>query len=226
MERSIPVFCSLNNIFFTGMKETKDAKFQWNDRINDSYWNYASQVNIQESEVKAFIKEVIAFFKEKDRIPTVYITPFTRPKGLPSLLRASGFKVQEKEAWMFYKKQDSIFEMPESIRIIPVKSEEDKTNYITIFRKAYGGAVPEDPYGELPPEYCEIIIDSFKKKSGNNGVLNLVAYHDDKPAGIASVLFSDSTLTSTASVSCLKRGGKAYPQHWQDIAYQKPKRKI
>ncbi|NOQ37748.1 GNAT family N-acetyltransferase [archaeon] len=134
---------------------------------------------------------MIAFFKEKDRTPAVCVTPFTRPKGLPSLLKGSGFKVQEKEAWMFYKKQDNKPEMPESVRIIPVENEEDRKNYITIFRKAYGGATPDEPYGELPPEYCELIIDSFKKESGSNKVLNLIAYHDDKPAGIASVLFSD-----------------------------------
>ena len=49
MEKSIPVFCSLNNIFFTGIKKTENAKFLWNDRIRDLYWNYASQVNVPES---------------------------------------------------------------------------------------------------------------------------------------------------------------------------------
>ena len=135
---------------------------------------------------------MIDFFKKKDRIPAVCVTPFTRPKGLPSLLKDSGFKVQEKEAWMFYKKQDNMQDMPENIRIILVETEEDEKNYISIFRKAYGGATPDEPYGELPPEYCELIIDSFRKESGSNKVLNLVAYPDDKPAGIASVLFSDN----------------------------------
>ena len=191
MKKSIPVFCSLNNIFFTGMKKTENAKFLWNDRIRDLYWNYASQVDVHESEAKRFIREVIAFFKEKGRIPAVCVTPFTRPKGLPSLLKGSGFKVQEKEAWMFYEKQDSKQDMPENIRITSVRTKEDEKNYINLFRKAYGGATPDEPYGELPQEYCELIIDSFKNKNSHNTVLNLVAYHDNKPAGIASVIFSD-----------------------------------
>ena len=130
-------------------------------------------------------------FKEKDRTPAVCVTPFTRPKDLSSLLKASGFRLQEKEAWMFYEKPDNIPEIPESVRITPVETEEDRKNYITIFKKAYGGATPDEPYGELPPEYCELIIDSFKKESYKAKVLNLIAFHNNRPAGIASILFSD-----------------------------------
>ncbi|NOQ55862.1 MAG: hypothetical protein GQ477_03575 [Nanohaloarchaea archaeon] len=92
-------------------------------------------INISETETDAFIRETITFFKEKDRIPAVCITPFTRPKNLPSKLKAAGFKIESKEAWMFYKGQNEMFEIPENIRIIPVQNKDEMDTYIDIFKK-------------------------------------------------------------------------------------------
>lgn len=176
--------------YFSNSKRIEGASLFWNDKIKDSFWNYATRIKTNESSLEGLIKNVIAFFKAKNRQPTVYFTPFTKPRNLPEILKRFGFVPKYKDAWMFYEKSEPKFTIPKGFTIKQVNTIDEIKIFVSIFRQAYGGASPEEPYGALPKEYGECLLDSFIKPQEGNIVIHYLGFLDNKPISIATLIYS------------------------------------
>lgn len=176
--------------YFSNSKNIEGASLFWNDKIRDSFWNYATKINTNEGSLEELIKEIIVFFKAKIRQPTVYFTPFTKPRSLTEILKRFGFVPKYKDSWMFYEKSEPNIILPENFVIKEVKTKEEMKIFVNIFHQAYGGASPEEPYGALPKEYGECLLDSFVKPQKGKIVINYLGCLDSKPISIATLIYS------------------------------------
>ena len=176
--------------YFSSSKKIQDALRLWNDKIKDSYWNYATKINVDEKSFQELIKEIIAFYKTKNRQPAIYFTPFTNPKNLPAIAKKFGFKSGYKDVWMFYERGKPKVVMPRNFAIKQVKTKEEMKTFVDIFNQAYSGATPEEPYGALPKEYGECLLESFGKLQKDKKVIHYLGILDNKPVGVATLVYS------------------------------------
>ncbi|MBU4337946.1 GNAT family N-acetyltransferase [Patescibacteria group bacterium] len=174
--------------YFSGSEKVQGALLL-RSKIKDSYWNYATKINISEGHPEELISKIADFYKTKNRQPAIYFTPFTKTRNLPELIGKFGFKLKYKDAWMFYESAKPKFEMPESFMIKPVETSEEMKIFTDIFRQSYGGATPDEPYGALPKEYGECIFESFSKQQKDKKVIHYLGILGDKPVGIATLIY-------------------------------------
>jgi|GEM_PF-1579983 len=178
--------------YFSNSEKIKGALLLWSDKINDIYWNYASKINVDESGKEKLIKKVIAFFREKNRQPELYITPFTGPKNLAEYAKTIGFKSVSKDAWMFYEGKEPRVKLPDNFSIKQVKTEEEMRIFIDVFHKAYSGATPDEPYGAIPKEYDDCLIRAFRNPRKKNKMINYLGMLDGIAVGVATLVFSEN----------------------------------
>lgn len=176
--------------YFSNSRNIEGASLFWNDKIRDSFWNYATKINANESSLEELIKRIIAFFRAKNRQPTIYFTPFTKPRSLPEILKKFGFVPKYKDAWMFYEQSEPNITIPQGFTIKQVKTIDEMKTFVNIFHQAYGGSSSEEPYGALPKEYGECLLDSFLKPQKGKIVVNYLGFLDSKPISIATLIYS------------------------------------
>ena len=176
-------------MYFSGLKESNEAAFLCSNKIKDFYWNYASQINTQSPE--KFIHQTIEFFKDRNRQPAVYITPFTKPIGLSKTLKSSGFEIKSQDAWMFYRGGKPKIVFPKNFKIKKVETQKEMEAFVNIFNRAYGGATPNEPYGALPPDYSQALLESYKQKNKDKKIIHYLGLLENKPVGIATLIYSD-----------------------------------
>lgn len=143
--------------YFSGSEEIQGALLLWS-KIKDSYWNYATKINIDEDHPEELINKIIDFYKTKNRQPAIYFTPFTKTRNLPDIIGKFGFKSKYKDAWMFFESAEPQFAMSENFTIKPIETAEEMKIFVDVFRQSYSGATPDEPYGALPKEYGECIF--------------------------------------------------------------------
>ncbi|NQV14789.1 GNAT family N-acetyltransferase [bacterium] len=178
-------------MFFSEMKVIDGAVLLYSDIIDDFFWNYAAQVNITEGRVEELIQEVITFYREKKRLPSVYVTPFSKPNKTSKCLENHGFKVELRDAWMIYEKEPPAIGKPKALTIEEVKSNQQMEIFVKVFYEAYGGASPEEPYGELAATYGEAIRLSCRNPSKETNVINYIGFVGEKPVGIGTLISSN-----------------------------------
>jgi len=176
--------------YFSDSKKTQNVLLLWNNKIKDSYWNFATEIDINEKSFHSFTKRIIDFYKTKNRQPTLYFTPFTRLKNLPELAKNIGFKSMFKDVWMFYKKDKPKIVIPQNFVIKKVKTKEEMKIFVNIFNQAYSGATPEEPYGKLPKEYSECLFESFVKTQEDRKTVHYLGFLDGKPTGIVTLIYT------------------------------------
>jgi len=173
-------------MYFSGRKKIAGATLLWSNKVKDSYWNFATQIDVSVEKVQDLIKKVVQFYRTKNRHPTIYVTPFTNPKNLPELLGKHGFTSQLKDAWMFYKGDAPKIAMPRGLTIKRVESQTDMKTFLGVFNNAYGGATSEDPYGAIPPEYNETLATSFKEN--DKRIFHYLGLLNGEPVSIATLI--------------------------------------
>ena len=176
--------------YFSGVKKDKNTLFLWNDRIEDSYWNFATKINVDKKFLNELIKEIVTFYKAKNRQPAIYFTPFTNPKNLPAIAKKFGFKSEYKDVWMFYERGKPKVMMPQNFVIKQAKTKEEMKTFVDIFNQAYSGVTPEEPYGALPKEYGECLLGSFGKLQKDKKVVHYLGILNNKPVGVTTLIFS------------------------------------
>jgi GNAT superfamily N-acetyltransferase len=169
-------------VFFTDFKKVASATLFWSDKITDSFWNYASFINAKQPE--ELIKEVVEFYKSKNRKPAFYLTPWTKPKNFESVLQSHGFKLAYKDAWQVYTGKHEI-SLPGNLEFREIKTRKEMRVFVDTFNKAFSGA-PGDPYGALPKEYGETVDLTFGKKRWKN----YIVYSNGTPVATGSIAIS------------------------------------
>lgn len=176
--------------YFSDSKEIKGARLMWSDKISDMYWNYATKINADEKTKGALIRKIISFYKSINRQPELYITPVTEPKNLAEFAKKIGFKSMSRDVWMFYGGEEPRIKMLDKFTIKYIKTKDEIVLFAKLFHQAYGGATPDEPYGALPKEYGESLIDSFSTPQKGKTVINYLGFLDGVAVGIATLIFS------------------------------------
>lgn len=178
-------------MYFSGIKIIKGAMLLYSDIIDDFFWNYAGQVNTTLEEVEELIQEIIAFYREKKRLPSIYLTPFSQPPNTSKRLETYDFGVELKDAWMVYERKTHPFKKTKDLIIKEVRSKEDMEIFIKVFYEAYGGASEDEPYGKLPPTYGESLRISFRNPRKETKIIHYLSFIEQKPVGIGTLISSN-----------------------------------
>ncbi len=175
--------------YFSDSKRIHGALLLWSESIKDSYWNYATKINIDKNHAEELIKEVIDFYKSKNRQPAILFNAFTTPKDLPEIIKKLGFQSKYKSVSMFYEAPEPKITLPENFVISQVKTKDDMKLFVDVFNQSYGGATPEEPYGALPKEYGESLFESFSNQQKYK-TINYIGILNQKPVSIATLIHS------------------------------------
>jgi len=177
-------------MYFSGTEVIEGAVLLYSTIIDDFFWNYAAQIDITKEKVEKLIQEVTTFYLKKKRQPSVYLTPFSKPKNISKHLESHGFRMELKDAWMVYEKEVPLIETQESLVIKEVQSNEDMGIFTKVFYEAYGGASEDEPYGELPPTYGEALRRSFEKLPNETSIIHYLGFINGRPVGIGTLISS------------------------------------
>lgn len=178
-------------MYFSEIEVIDGAVLLYSDIIEDFFWNYAAQINTTRERVEELIQKIITFYRNKERQPSIYLTPFAQPPDILKHLENHGFKIELKDAWMVYDKKTLCIKKPKNLIIEEVRDIEDMEIFIKVFYEAYGGASEDEPYGKLPPTYGEALRSSFKNLSKKSIITHYLGFIDKKPVGIGTLISSD-----------------------------------
>ena len=106
---------------------------------------------------------------------------------------------------MFYNEKE--VPLKSDLEIKEVDSKKDMKVFVGVFNQAYGGATPEEPYGALPPEYSEVLLESFNKE--DKSVKHYIGFINGEAAAIGTLIIGEGFgLLCNLGVSpkCRKRG--------------------
>lgn len=178
------------NIYFSGMDKIEGALLLYSDKIEDFFWNYAAEIDIDKERMKELVKTIIGFYKSKNRAPAIYITPLTKPNNLAEYLKKLGFELKFTDAWMLYESTPKKkVQTSSNFSIREVKNKNDMELFVRIFNESYGGAPSEgEPYAGLSAYYGEALKEAFLKPHPNKKIINYLAYIDNKALGIGSFI--------------------------------------
>jgi ribosomal protein S18 acetylase RimI-like enzyme len=177
-------------VYFSKIDRIDGAIFLSSEIIKDHYWNYATQIDVSPSQLKKLIESIKFFFLKKNRSPSIYISPFTKPKIISQVLEKHGFSPVLKDAWMVFNSDTYIPRKINNYTIRKVKNLEDMEIFIKIFYEAYGGASQDEPYGALPPEYGQALRYSFNNPKRGVTVIHYIGFTNNDPVGISTLIYS------------------------------------
>ncbi|MFH1472508.1 MAG: aminopeptidase [Nanoarchaeota archaeon] len=81
--------------------------------------------------------------------------------------------------------------------------------FIDVFHQAYGGATPDEPYGALPKEYGECLINSFTNPLKGKTTIHYLGLLNGIAVGIATLFYSEKfgCITNVGVVSFQRKKG-------------------
>lgn len=171
--------------WFTDTKKLRGGTYYWHRTVRESYSNMVTLVDIPESFVNQFVRQTVDFFKDKDRVPNVYVTATTRPENLTQSLKETGFTEAFHEAWMFWEGKVPNHTLPDGLTITKVQTSQQKQQFAKVFQRAYGGEDPSDPYGALSAEtmqHMRRLLDLPDNYQGKQ-TSHFLAHLNNQPVG-------------------------------------------
>jgi len=197
-------FQSLQGMYFSEYRVCDGYVLLFSDLVEDSYYNYISQVN---RDLEAVLREARPLFLERNRPLALYVTPCSR---LYDKEPPDAFAKWAIDAWMVSYDMSKLadYQYPVDIAIELVGIEE-REEFVRVFEQAYGSDDPDDPYGKLPAYYGQSLFRSFEGSPEGYKTEYIWAKIDGKPVGVASML-SDGKIAgvySVGTISAYRRRG-------------------
>lgn len=168
------------------------ALLLYSRKIEDSYWNYAAQIETVPDRASRLVDIVVEFYRARDRMPACYVTPWSRPEAFRDTLGPAGFEMQFRDAWMFYE-GGPVLELaaPSGLSIKEVESRAEMETFVHVFNEAYGGVpTEEEPYAGLPPYYGEALHQSFDTAPTDKKSVHYLGLIESQPVAIATLIHS------------------------------------
>lgn len=170
--------------YYSGFKEIKGARLFYSNKIKDPYWNHAAHIKTSEEEIYDLIIKIKEFYKSKNRTPALHVNSFTQPPNIKSILFKEGFKSFSNDSIMFYGGKDIALDSDLEVRKVQTKKE--IKIFVEVFNLAYGGANPDEPYGKLPPEYSEVLLESFNNNDEN--IKHYIGFINNEAVAIGTLI--------------------------------------
>jgi ribosomal protein S18 acetylase RimI-like enzyme len=177
--------------YFSQIDRIEGATVLSSDTIKDWYWNYATQIDTTDFQIRGIIDSITDYYSQKQRTPCIYVAPSTNPPSIFQELEEKGFFPAMKDAWMVLEPTKNNIRRSSDVAILRVEDEKELEIFIKIFYEAYGGASRDEPYGRLPPGYGEALRHSFHHPSQDVTVNHFIGFMNTIPVGISTLIFSD-----------------------------------
>jgi GNAT superfamily N-acetyltransferase len=155
--------------------------------VSDFFWNFVSPIVLPGEEDKN--EMVYEFFKRNNRVPALYgETGFI--EEVADQLSINEYDIGYQDVWMEYT-EDEVDVEDIDFDIKDIRGDGEVSSFVEVFKKAYGDANADDPYGGLPPTYIEALKDGFATQYLGDYDTHLVALDEGKPVSIGSIIRSN-----------------------------------
>ncbi len=184
---------SLIGLGISGYKKYKDYTVAFNNKIKDEFWNYITNIKINNiKDFEQIIKDGGSFLKNKDRKITVAVMPFMEEiyENRDQYFQKE-YELISNEVWQIYDE----FEILDNMEVqcdydIVLEKTENMNLYADELVKMYRTENDNDPYGNLDSTYKEVysnfrqvskdIYNEFYLVKINNEIVGLTGGAFDK----------------------------------------------
>ena len=141
--------------------------------IHDGFWNYAYEYpDVNKEKFTSLIPKIEYYFSQINCPSSIYLIDtdpgFSEKLGL---LIELGYKEISHESFMVCQRKKT--RHVSNLKLNFVSTDQEKSDFLTVFLSAYGGDVsPNQPYGELPEEYISALISAMNNPKFNYAFLN------------------------------------------------------
>ncbi|MDY7075337.1 MAG: GNAT family N-acetyltransferase [Chloroflexota bacterium] len=141
--------------------------------------NHACLLRATSQTVDSLIAEVTDYFKSKDLLPTLFISPACTPADLPERLLGWGFvKQRTEEAWVVLDLLD--FQIPALSHKVVIRrvAQDQALAFAEIFMAAF----------DLPSDFAPYMAQLLEPSLSLPGVRHYIALIDGQPVGTCSLI--------------------------------------
>lgn len=184
------------NFLISNIYNLDNGKFMYSDKIEDSFWNFICNINVNsKEEFEEVWNKNRKYMIDKNRIPALYITPGSNliheyKKILPEYM-----KIESEEIWMIYDDFDNLLPYKNNTYLdIEITSNADLKEFTEVFMNSYGIVSEEDPYGEMPEYYRDVIINYNNKNDEYNKTFYLVKFQNKNISCAITIVKDDIAL--------------------------------
>jgi ribosomal protein S18 acetylase RimI-like enzyme len=168
--------------YITDLIEDDDMILIHDEYANDNYWNYAYL-----KQPKLDLEKVKRYYHDKELAASVYFLESEENQSIENNLAADGFELAYSDAIMVFHGQAHEFEQKFEIKeVADPKLEKD---FLKVYKEVFVDA-GEDVYSGLTDGYLRNIENYFINYPKSNRY-DVVAYKDNEPVGIATVVYDD-----------------------------------
>lgn len=184
-------FNCLQGMYFSNIVQTDWFTLLSSDLIEDTYYNYCAQININEELFEGEWYKIREYFIDINRIPSLYITP-SSDLYCSNILNKYNLKKQYTDAWMIMDNPEILLnqKINSNISIIKVNSSDEFNTFVNTFYGAYSGDDPNDPYSNLSPTY----VHALRKSNNIKDLFNrnhYIASLNGMAVGVATAIESN-----------------------------------
>ena len=168
--------------FVSEVIEKPNMRLVYVERFNNIWYNSANDIRIKEHEVDDMVHQVEEFFTSRDRTPSIYVSPVTKPSNLGELLEVRGYKKVESEVWMFhdFSKPRKSYTCPPEIVIHNAQTDADLADFADVYRQSLPSADME--------EKIQSCIAAFKSGPPLIQIQYFMAKYQGEPAAMLTSL--------------------------------------
>lgn len=179
-------------MYFSGRKVIPGAILMFSDLIEDYFWNYATLINTKNDELNNLIRQIKFEYKKNNRVPSLYISPSTKPVDLEDVLIRKNFEMSFQDVWMLYGHNEAVVNEINGFEVIKVDTIKRINTFLEIFYNVYGGASEDEPYGELPKSYGDCILRSYNNPPNDLKISHYIGEYKSSPVSIGSLISSNN----------------------------------
>lgn len=177
---------------FPWAKELKGAVVIYYPEVPIPQFNHAADINAGENEVENLLNRITKYFMSKDSPEVRFrISPLTRPTSFSSFLQNHGFKKEDEESVLVFRKNHLEHKLNPEVKVREI-SEGEIDTYSELIVKIF----------EMSLDWKEG-VDKFVLESMRKGAKLYLAYVDERPVGTSS-LFSLGEASGIFNVGTLK----------------------
>lgn len=177
-------------MYLSGRMNLENGEFVYSDIIEDSYWNYINDINVDTKEEFIEVWEKCKkIMQERNRIPTLYVLPTSNVFNNTEILPEK-FEEIYTDLWMVLKDTSSFNKIDNTNFKIEITN--NKELFANTLVNGFRSDDPEDPYGVMPDYYRIAIYNSFESSSDYKK-LNYIVKDGNVPIALATAIIKDDT---------------------------------
>ncbi|MDD3186867.1 MAG: GNAT family N-acetyltransferase [Bacilli bacterium] len=185
--KKLETFTIESNIGFltTEIEDLGYAKFVYSETIEDSIWNFITNLNFKnKKDFELKWEKLRKIMIDKNRKPTLYVLPTHNKKHFPKYMQ-----IESNEIWLVLDDFTNIDNIKDAKIEVSIDSNPKVIDFANAFMDCYNEKSSTDPYGEIPEYYKTAIINS--KENTNYKRTLYIAYYKEEAIATALTIEKD-----------------------------------